>query len=221
MATKKNEVVEIKAPEFIEVPIRIVGDSPLMVHNWTEKEKKKMLDNAMGLNKGKKKEPKDPAYEYINSFYWIEGKPKEDTMEAFEEAIMNGAKFGVKAISIKSAAVSAAYRKGWSKDKVSLRSEFWILSGEDGLLEIKGDSPIMREDPVTVGISGSDLRYRGEFRNWYIDFILKYDKNGTYPIDALINMINLGGFACGIGEWRVEKGGDFGMYHVESTDKKK
>jgi hypothetical protein len=176
-----------------------------------------MLDNAMGLNKGKKKEPKDPAYEFINSFYWISGKPEEDTMEAFNEAVANGAKFGIKAISIKSAAVSAAYRKGWSKDKVSLRSEFWILSGEDGLLEIKGDAPIMREDPVTVGISGSDLRYRGEFRNWYIDFILKYDKNGTYPIDALINMINLGGFACGIGEWRVEKGGDFGMYHVEST----
>jgi hypothetical protein len=192
-----------------------------MVHNWTEKEKKKMLDTAMGLNKGQKKEPKDPVYEYINSFYWIEGKPKEDTMEAFEAAIMNGAKFGVKAISIKSAAVSAAYRKGWSKDKVSLRSEFWILSGEDGLLEIKGDAPIMREDPVTVGISGSDLRYRGEFRNWYIDFIMKYDKNGTYTIDKLINMINLGGFACGIGEWRVEKGGDFGMYHVEPNYKKK
>lgn len=214
MATKKNEVVEIKLPDFKEIPLRIVGDTPLMTHNWAEKEKKKMLDNAMGLSKGKKKDPKDPAYEFINSFYWIEGKPEEDTMEAFEKAVQNGAKFGIKAISIKAAAVSAAYRKGWSKDKVSLRSEFFILSGDDGLLEIKGDAPVMREDPVTVGISGSDLRYRGEFRNWYIDFVMRYDANGSYPLEALINMINLGGFACGIGEWRVEKGGDFGMYHV-------
>ncbi len=218
MATKKNDVVEIKAPDFRTMPIRIVGDTPLMVHNWSEKAKKQMLDAAMGLNKGKKRDPKDPVYEYINSFYWLEGKPEENTMEAFEKAVNNGARFGFKTVCVKSASVSAAYRKGWSKDKVSLRSEIFIKSADGEFIEIKGSKPIMREDPVTVGISGTDLRYRGEFHNWYADFTLVYDANGTFKLDALINMINLGGFACGIGEWRVEKGGDFGMYHVAPTE---
>ena len=34
-------------------------------------------------------------------------------------------------------------------------------------------------------------------------------------LEQLVNMFNMGGFACGIGEWRIEKGGTFGAYHVE------
>ena len=217
MATKKaSEVIEIRPLDIKKINLRIVGDSPLIIHNWSEKAKKQMLDNAMGVSKGKKRDPKDPVYEYINSFYWIEGKPEEDTMEAFENAIENGAKFGVKAVSIKAAAISAAYRKGWSKNKVGLQGEFFIESDENGLLEIKGGRPVMREDPVTVGIGGTDLRYRGEFREWYVDFTLRYDANGTVSLENIINMINAGGFFCGIGEWRVEKGGMNGMFHVEA-----
>lgn len=218
MATKKaSEVIEIRPLDIKKIDLRIVGDSPLIIHNWSEKAKKQMLDNAMGISKGKKRDPKDPVYEYINSFYWIDGKPKEDTMEAFEDSIENGAKFGVKAVSIKAAAIAAAYRKGWSKNKVGLQGEFFIESDENGLLEIKGDRPYMREDPVTVGIGGTDLRYRGEFRNWYVDFTMRYDANGTVSLENIINMINAGGFFCGIGEWRVEKGGMYGMYHVEGV----
>lgn len=216
MATKKStDVIEIRPLDIKKINLRIVGDSPLIIHNWSEKAKKQMLDNAMGISKGKKKDPKDPVYEFINSMYWIEGKPEEDTMEAFYAALENGARFGVKAVSIKAAAISAAYRKGWSKNKVGLQGEFFIESDENGLLEIKGSHPIMREDPVTVGIGGTDLRYRGEFQDWYVDFTMRYDANGTVTLQNIINMINAGGFFCGIGEWRVEKGGMNGMFHVE------
>lgn len=214
-AKKATEVVEIRPLNIQRVQLRIVGDSPLIIHNWSEKAKKQMLDTAMGLTKGKKKDPKDPEYEYVNSFYWISGKPEEDTLEAFGEAVANGAKFGVKAVSIKAATISAAYRKGWSKNKVGLQGEMFIEADENGLLEIHGDPPVMREDPVTVGLGGTDLRYRGEFRNWYVDFWMRYDANGTVSFENLLNMVNAGGFFCGIGEWRVEKGGMNGMYHVE------
>ena len=59
MATaKKAEVVEIKPVELRNVTLKIVGDTPLIVHAWSEKAKRMMLEAQMGLAKGKKKEAK-------------------------------------------------------------------------------------------------------------------------------------------------------------------
>ena len=38
------------------------------------------------------------------------------------------------------------------------------------------------------------------------------NKNGKYSEAQLINLVNAGGFAVGIGEWRPEKDGQHGMY---------
>ena len=44
MGTKKEETaIEIKPLEIKIAPITIVGDSPLIVHAWSEKAKKMML----------------------------------------------------------------------------------------------------------------------------------------------------------------------------------
>lgn len=110
---------------------------------------------------------------------------------------------------------------GWSKDKVSLQGAFFLYGagqlGDSGLdmLDIVSDPPIMREDMVKVGMGTADLRYRGEFRNWSTDVVLKYNKNGPYSLENIVNMINAAGMVCGIGEWRVEKSGQNGMFHVE------
>jgi hypothetical protein len=36
-------------------------------------------------------------------------------------------------------------------------------------------------------------------------------------LPQIINLMNLAGFAVGIGEWRVERNGSFGMYEVRSA----
>ena len=38
---------------------------------------------------------------------------------------------------------------------------------------------------------------------------------GTFTMESIINAINMGGFMNGIGEWRMERNGDFGHFHVE------
>lgn len=40
-------------------------------------------------------------------------------------------------------------------------------------------------------------------------------KIGIYRLENIINMINAGGYVCGVGEWRPEKSGQNGMFHVE------
>lgn len=217
MAVKKTELVEIRPLDMRTTTITIVGETPLIMHAWSEKAKKQMLDAQMGKAKGKQKDKKNPVEDFINSMYWLTKKPTEYTEEAFEEAFRNGAKFGFPVTALKQAAISASFRMGWSKDKMSLRGAFFIDGGYGEFMEIKSDKPVMREDMVKVGMGTADLRYRGEFQNWSATFNLRYDANGQYSLDSIINMINAGGTVCGIGEWRVERDGMCGMFHVKSV----
>ena len=218
MATKKatTEVIEIRPIEIKKVTIRIVGDTPLIMHAWSEKAKRMMLEAQMGVAKGKKKEAKNPADDFIRSMYWLTPMPEDGTMESFEEAIANGARFGFPVTAFKQAAISAAYRMGWAKDKMSMRGAFFIDSDENGMIEIHSDTPEMREDMVKVGMGTADIRYRGEFKNWYADLTISYNANGQYSLENIVNIINAGGYVCGVGEWRPERDGQNGMFHVQT-----
>lgn len=217
MATKKaTEVIEIRPIEIKKVTVRVVGDTPLIMHAWSEKAKRMMLEAQMGIAKGKKKEVKNPADDFIRSMYWLTPMPEDGTMESFEEAIANGARFGFPVTAFKQAAISAAYRMGWSKDKMSMRGAFYIDSDENGMIEIHSDTPEMREDMVKVGMGTADIRYRGEFKNWYADLTISYNANGQYSLENIVNIINAGGYVCGVGEWRPERDGQNGMFHVQT-----
>lgn len=220
MAGKKVETLEIKPIEMAVTHVKIIGDTPLIMHKWSEKAKKQMLEAQMGKSKGKQKERKSPVQDFVDSMYWLTDAPdvsegtEEEKQTAFAEAVQNGARFGFPVTALKQAAISASYRKGWSKDKMSLRGVFFIDGGFGELMEIKSDVPRMREDMVKIGMGTADLRYRGEFCNWTAEFDLQYDVNGQYSITNILNMINAGGTVCGLGEWRPERDGQFGMFHV-------
>ena len=214
---KKNEaaIIEIKPINIVTTTVRIAGDTPLIMHRWSEKAKRMILEKQMKKTKSSAKEAKNPVEDFIESIYWMEGKPSEYTEEAFEEACKNGARFGFPVTAIKQATISSAYRNGITKDMASLRGAFFIAGeGSELLAEVKGCTPTMREDMVRVGMGVADIRFRGEFASWYMDLQVSYNANGAYTLDQIINLINVGGFSCGIGEWRPEKDGNYGMYHV-------
>lgn len=223
MATKKTELVEIKPIKMNVVEVTLIGDTPLIMHAWSEKAKRMMLEAQQGKAKGKKKEIKNPVDDFIQSMYWLSGKPDTDGMdeeqckEAFENAIQNGAKFGFPVTAFKQAAISAAYRMGYTKDKMSLRGVFFISTDYGDMAEIVSDTPVIREDMVKIGMGTADLRYRGEFRNWHTTFRIKYNVNGQYSLENILNVLNAGGMVCGVGEWRPERDGQFGMFHVKTA----
>lgn len=230
MATAKKETVAIRPIKLKKIPIRIVGDTPLIVHAWSEKAKKEMLDTQQGKNKTKKKATKLPFDDFARALYWLTPMPEvewhddqngEDRMivteEIFEEAVEKGARFGFPANSFKLSANSAAYRLGWVKNQMELRGSYF-LNAEDGgeLVEIKGDTPMCREDMVKVGMGSADLRYRPIFEHWYCDMILEYNESGSMKLDDILSCIQAGGYCCGVGEWRPERDGAFGRYHIET-----
>jgi hypothetical protein len=220
-ATTKKETVEIKPIVVQKVPIRIVGDTPLIVHAWSEKAKRQMLEAQQKTTKTKAREIRRPFEDFVNSLYWLTEKPVADTDEELEEkfyeALNNGAKFGFPVGGIKQAANSAAYRMGWVPNQMALRGSYFLSTEFGEYAEIKGSAPEMREDMVRVGL-GTDLRYRGEFANWYMDLTVEYNSNGQLTLEQILNCINAGGFSCGIGEWRPERDGRNGMFSVTAAE---
>lgn len=206
---KKEEGILIQIPEIKlkEAQVTIVGDSPLLVNKFSEKAKREILAKQMKEAK-KTKEAKVPFADFIQSLHWItpmpetEGKTEEELKKEFEKAIKNGAKFGFPATGVKQSAISAAYRSGLSKNKVSLQGAFHI-KGE--LVPIEGEL-CMREDYVKIPSTGSaDVVFRGEFKEgWTSTFTITYDE-GVISLQQILQMLNYGGFSVGIGEWRVEK----------------
>ena len=224
MAAKNKELVPIRPVEIERIEITIVGDSSLITKKKKKKAKKQMLDAQMGKSAGRKKSLKNPVEDFISSMYWLgDIYPAEPTEEAFYEAIEKGARFGFPVKAVKDAAISAAYRSGWTKDKVSVRGAFFVR-GEDENHETVGDGefaqiitddpPHIREDAVKVGMGTADLRYRGEFENWRMNLEIEYNRSSKYDKEAIMTMINAGGFTVGIGEWRPDKSGDHGRFHV-------
>lgn len=226
MATTKKEeqAIEIRPLDIRETTIRIVGDSPLIMHAWSEKAKRMMLEAQQGKAKGKKKAIRNPVDDFIQSAYWLSHKPEypddaseEVCMEAFNKAIMDGATFGFPVTAIKQAAISAAYRLGWVKNQMGLRGAFFIEGDDDGMVQIHSDVPTMREDMVKIGMGTADIRYRAQFNNWYADLKVSYNASGDISLSNIINAIEAGGYVCGLGEWRPERDGRNGMFHIEHT----
>jgi hypothetical protein len=241
MATaKKAELIEIKPLEMKEVTVRIVGDTPFIMHAWSAKAKREILYKEV-FGKSLGKDAREPIKDFCSSMYWLTPMPEEfDEKTVFES--VKTAKFGFPVTAFKQAAISAAYRMGWTKDKMSTRGCFFIepdassyYSGDlevdlakktiniipnvpraEQLVEIHSDTPLMREDMVRVGMGSADIRYRGEFQNWSCNLKIKYNTNGAYRLDQILNMINAGGTVCGIGEWRPERDGQYGLYHIEA-----
>ena len=60
MATKTEQsALEIKEIILETVALRIVGETPLIMHAWSEKAKREILDKQMKVNKDKREKSKE------------------------------------------------------------------------------------------------------------------------------------------------------------------
>ena len=194
----------ISLPEFKinHFTLRLIGDTPLIVHAWSHKAKQEMLDNQMKKAK-QAKSAKNPWMDFCESMYWMDGMPTNPT----ERDILS-ARFGFPSVAFKAAAVRAANDAGM---KMTEARRTFHMDGE--LIQIHG-SPSMREDPVKLQMGKADIRYRGEFFPWYVVLNIKYNTH-VISMEQIINLFELAGFGVGIGEWRPEKNGNYGRFHVE------
>lgn len=195
--------VEIPAIELKEIKLRIIGDSPLIVHAWSDKAKQMMLDKQMKKATAGR-EAKDPFEDFCDSLYWLSERPKKATMDD----VVKGT-FGFPTLAFKAAAIDAGYQQGILAKKTTARGAFRI-QGEFAVIE---GIPEMREDMVRIGMGTADIRYRGEFKTWSTELNIVYNPRAI-SVEQIVNLLNIGGFSNGIGEWRPSKDGSFGTFHV-------
>jgi len=200
-AVKTSEVT-IPAMDIRPIEIELVGDSPLVVHRWSEKAKSMLL--AKQMKKAKQaKAAKSPEQDFIDSLYWYSEKPENPTLEDVE----NG-EFGFPAIAFKAAAVDACSHVD-GLTKVAARGAFHI---DGDLVRIEG-RPTPREDMVRIGMGVADIRYRAEFRSWRVRLPIRFNANLLSP-EQLVNLFETAGFGIGVGEHRPQRNGQNGRFHV-------
>lgn len=202
VAEPGNVAIEIPPIKIGELEITLIGDSPLITHRWSEKAKKEMLEKQMKVAR-QAKQAKDPERDYFESLYWLDGMPDNPT-----HALVRTSRFGFPCVAFKAAAVGACrFVEGMKMTEA--RGAFHII-GE--LAHIEG-TPTMREDMVRVGMGTADIRYRGEFQAWRTTLRLAYNALAISPAQ-IANLFNNAGFGVGVGEWRPEKDGPYGRFHV-------
>lgn len=199
-----------KKPVFHVANFWLVGDTPLIVHAWSEKAKREMLAKQVKATKGGR-EARDPESDFKSSLY----------------EIGNGT-YGFPVTGIKNCLLAAAHKnKGIARsavmaslfleaDMVRVRPAMAGAVCDMPLVRIWSGAPEMREDMVKIG-SGlnkvASLAYRGQFTNWAFKIKARFNPEVLTP-EALAFIIQESGTACGLGEWRNERKGLFGAFHL-------
>lgn len=185
------QIIELPRLNTQTLTVTLVGDSPLIMHRWSEKAKREMLDKQMKRARVAKA-AKNPEEDYEQSIYRdANGQP------CFP------------ATAFKCAAVDACSHLA-GITKVQARGAFHVI-GE--MVPIYGQ-PAMREDMVRLSGPGgvADIRHRAEFKKWWTGFEVQFNANVLSPAQIL-NLFATAGFAIGIGEWRPQKDGIYGRFH--------
>jgi len=200
-AVKKEKVEQVKIPpiDFRTVRITLVGETPLLVHRFSEKSKTEIEEKHAQKAKNKKG-ARDPLAEFKASLYPLPGKKN---------------KYGMPTSGIKNCAVSACrFVEGFAMTQA--KGAFHVLDNGTGLTEIQGSAPVMDERIVRIGgfKKIATPRYRARFDDWAVTFDVKYNQ-GVISAEQILNLYENAGFSIGLCEYRPEKGGNLGMFKVQ------
>lgn len=184
-------MITLKSLRLENISLLVVGDTSLITHRWSEKAKKIMLNKQM-KKMPDEREAKDPQQDFEDSLYRLDDGT-----------------YGFPSIAFKAAAVDAC-TSIYGITKVAARQAFHV---EGEFVVIQGSGPTIREDTVRLQGLTADLRYRGEFKKWWAKIDVVFNA-AVLTTEQLLNIFNTAGFAVGVGEWRPEKNGPHGRFHV-------
>lgn len=186
-----EEAVRLARPNVRTISINITGDSPLIVNRFSEESKSDIQKAQNGAAK-EKRSPRKPDEEFKRSMYSDE----------------KGNHF-LPAACFKNAAVAACT---FIDDlfKTEARGAFFVLGD---MVKLDCSDPEMRADRVVLKKTTTTIAYRAMYRDWKCKLLVKYDAN-FLSAEQVVNLFARAGFSVGVGQWRPEKNGAFGLFSV-------
>lgn len=218
-----QEIVSLPKLDFRTVDIHVEGISPLIVHAWSAKAIKMMLDKQMKKAE-KGREAKNPLEDFRGSLYTV-------------PELKDGKKqWGVPAPAFKAAGVSAANVIELQMTKMRLAfhvqhycvpiladplpKELWTEYDHQYEKELKDEHAAgisMRMDLVRLETGVADIRFRACWPKWKAVLQVEYNA-GVISLEQLLMLFDAAGYSCGVCEWRPSapqcRSGEYGRFRV-------
>lgn len=192
LATK---ALQARREQVVRLAVRIVGDTPLLMHRWSQKAIMEMVGKMVGQPQPRL--AKDLTEEYEAAGYRNEKGEVAIPCRIVKASIVNGA--------IATAGVVT---------KADLKRSLRVLGYTSPIVTKRGQE--VRPDYQIADNNGSkDMRARALVpAGYYFDVVLQFSPSILTP-DQVIAALEGAGSAIGLCDWRLEKGGDYGAFHVE------
>ena len=214
MANEKNAVskkeikVSISAPNIQTAVLRIVGETPLVMHRfWKKTELEREYATQKSKSKSKNKDPRNYEQEYLAARH-----VSEDGWVGFPVA------------AFRNAAVAACRLCGYQMVKAKLS----IFVEADGLDDLDA-APLVKLDAGDpechiAAVRNSDLspgiRARPMWRDWAFNLRVSYDGD-QFTVQDVVNLFARVGRQVGIGEGRPSSskscGLGWGLFRIDGV----
>lgn len=211
----KNRIVgesflEVQGVNVAQVPFKLRGISPLVVHNFGAKTRGQILDKQMGVDKKAAREHRVPTREFLEAFYLIDGtlpeekvvdnRPSYDKKEVAK--FLRESTFGFPLSGFKQAMIAAC--RNADIKMVQARQSFFVSHPANKLLAIIKGQPFMDSSIVRLQNKTPQERFRPMWDEWETEIVVSFDRNKFSP-DQVASLLATAGFYVGIGEGRPEK----------------
>jgi hypothetical protein len=179
--------------ELVTIDIPVISVSPFLAHRFSEEAQQAIAAAQQGAHRTKKP-PRDPEREF----------------ELCQYRLPDG-RHGIPAAAFKRAVVRACpYVSGLP------------MTVAEGALQIPGTilpftdhtEPVMQADRVVIGRKITSVAYRARYDHWELTVPVRFQANVISP-ERLVNLFEIAGFAVGVGDWRPQCHGSFGMFEVK------
>jgi hypothetical protein len=223
MTKEKTKEIIVPKMDINYLTVDIVGTSPLIIHQFSDKIKKQLLDKHKG-GASKGRENKRPVVDLVECLYFLNGvkpmrlvekmekagaEPEDDVTKYFKDT-----EIGFPATGFKKAAVHACRNLDDLPMTIARGSFFIKGEGPKELVKINYKKIIFGEDMVRLNGKVPDIRHRPKLIDWTAKLNIELNPR-VLSAEQVCNLINISGFACGVGDWRPQKDGHYGMFTLK------
>jgi hypothetical protein len=176
----------------IDLTLRGLPGSPLVIHAFAEKAKQEIRDKQQKKAK-KVKEERNPTAEFLASRY-LDAQGRECApITALKKSIISAA-------TAFDDITKVGLRQALFVNPADAPGQFVPIETHDG----KPAVGIMQEDPVTIGINTRGLVYRPGYAEWQVRVSIEFNPR-IVSEEQLLALVDQAGWGVGICEGRPER----------------